>query len=144
MVNFSTTYCVIPLLAACLTLAAGCSDEAVRPPAAIAGIVTLGDEPLKSGSIQFTSPDTGESAYSNLDENGRYRVEFPAADVGALYEVTVGPAVEEDVDATAVAENPQPRTESQVPQKYRQRTTSGLSFRLASEGENTYDVALER
>lgn len=131
------------LLTGALLFAAGCASEnEVRPPAVIAGAVTLDGEPLSSGSVQFTSPRTGESAFANLDGNGQYRVEFPAADVGATYDVTVGPEVNDNEDATAMLENNQAPAESPVPAKYRDRATSGLTFTLTADGENTFDIPL--
>ncbi len=130
------------IAAACLTFLAGCKNANQRPAASISGRVTLDGAPLSAASIQFTSPKTGESAYANLDADGRYKVTFPQADLGADYEVSFGPPVDEDVDATALAENPQPRATSPIPKKYTERTTSGLKANVATAGDNTFDVQL--
>lgn len=132
------------LLAGCLLLVAGCSsDETFRPPASISGLVTLDGQPLSSGSIQFTSPATGETASANIGSDGRYKVEFPAADIGSVYDVTIGPTVTENEDATAMMEAGQEPPQSPAPAKYRDRSTSGLTFTMKAEGENNYDVKLE-
>lgn len=127
----------------CLVVIAGCGGAGARPSASISGQVRLDGAPLSAGSIHFTSPKTGETAYANLDGNGRYRVTFPEADLGAEYEVAVRAPVDEDIDATALLENPQPRTETVIPQKYTDRTTSGLRAEIARAGENEFDFELQ-
>lgn len=131
-------------LLACWVLLAGCGgDDDDRPTATIIGQVTLDGAPLSSGSIQFTSPKTGESAYANLDSEGRYRVTFPKADVGSDYDVTVGRAVDENQDPTALAEDMPKPGPNPVPRKYSDRTTSGLKATIANPGENQFDVHLK-
>jgi len=127
---------------ACVVTLAGCGGSDTRPEATITGQVLLDGSPLTAGSIRFTSTKTGESAYANLDGSGRYEVTFPEADVGSEYDVTVGAAIEEELDATAIAENPPEKVRSRIPRKYSDRTTSGLKTTIATEGENQFDVEL--
>ncbi|WP_146594569.1 carboxypeptidase-like regulatory domain-containing protein [Novipirellula galeiformis] len=128
---------------ASLALLVGCGgDGDARQAATISGQVLLDGAPLSVGSIQLTSPKTGESASANLDSDGRYSVTFPKADVGADYEVTLGPPVEDDLDATALMENPPEKVRSLIPKKYTDRTTSGLKTTLEAAGENQFNVEL--
>jgi len=121
----------------------GCGQSADdRPPVEITGTVTLDGKPLMTGVIQFTSSQTGESAYSPLDAAGNYWLEFPNADVGAEYAVTISPPIDESGDALAAAENPAARQSSPIPRKYRDRTTSGLSVTIQQPGLNTFDFQL--
>lgn len=130
-------------LAACLVGLAGCGRAERRPPVTITGQVSLDGAPLSSGSIQFTSGKTGEAAYANLSSDGRYTVTFPAADVGAEYDVTVGPPIEENVDATAIAEKPQQAKPKLIPRKYSDRTSSGLKAKIDKAGDNQFDFQLK-
>ena len=123
-------------------LSLGCAGGESRPSVELEGVVTLDGEPLPAGSIQFTSTKTGEAAYTNLDAGGHYQIEFPQADIGSEYEVTVGPPQDADLDATAIVENPPEQVADLVPMKYRDRTTSGLSVVIETEGKNTFDFAL--
>ncbi|QDS86469.1 hypothetical protein EC9_06310 [Rosistilla ulvae] len=129
-------------LLASLVLLVGCGDSDPRQPATISGQVLLDGTPLSSGNIQLTSPKTGESAAVNLDNDGRYSVTFPKADIGADYEVTIGPPQEEELDATALVENPPEKVVNLIPKKYSARTTSGLKTTLATAGENEFNVEL--
>ncbi len=130
-------FLAVLLLIPCLT--AGCGRSADRPPATISGIVSLDGEPLKSGSIQLTSMKTGEAAYTNLDEAGKYRLEFPEADVGAEYQVTIGQPVTDSPDALAA---PVSTAKNNVPAKFANRATSGLTAQLQA-GENTQNFDLK-
>ncbi len=129
-------------LAAWLIALAGCGDADVRPSASISGQILLDGVPLRDGSVQFTSPKTGETAYANLDGDGRYQVTFPRADVGAEYEVTVGVTVEEDLDPVAITRNRSKGPLTLVPRKYSDRTTSGLTATITTAGENQFDFEL--
>jgi len=133
---------IVPLFAG-LLFCLGCSggtDE--RPPIEITGTVTLDGKPLKDGSIHFTSPKTGETAYANLDGSGMYTISFPKADINSAYEVTIKPPVVEEQDAMALAEKPQKKTETKIPAKYSDRTTSGLTTKIEQEGttEANFDI----
>lgn len=132
------------LMLALAVLGAGCGGAIVRPPASFSGVVKLDDQPLKSGSIQFTSLRSGETAFANLDSAGRFRVEFPEADLGTDYQVTVGqPIPAEEVDAIDALTAPPPQIKNNVPAKYANRSTSRLSARLETQGENLVDFDLK-
>ncbi len=118
----------------------GCSGRSARPPATIEGVVTLDGEPLPQGSIHFTSPLTGESAYVNLEPGGTYSVTFPEADVGEAYEVSIQkPQIEEDDAHARVAPV---KMDVKIPPKYTDRTTSGLTYEIQDGGTQTFDVEL--
>ncbi|UUO06854.1 hypothetical protein M4951_00735 [Blastopirellula sp. J2-11] len=123
-------------------LLGGCGGEKERPSAVIQGVVTLGGQPLGQGSVHFTSPQTGESAYANIGPEGNYSVEFPFVDLGQAYQVSIGKTVVEETDAHALAVNPPPPMSVKIPPKYSERTTSGLSVTIEHEGETQYDIAL--
>lgn len=118
----------------------GCQGRSSRPPAEIQGVVRLNGEPLEQASVHFTSPRTGESAYANVEPGGTYRIPFPEVDVGELYEVAVRKPVIE-VEYATDAPKSQPKT-VKIPDKYANRRTSGLSFKIESGGTQTYDIEL--
>lgn len=142
MVRLKPTFFIHGMLAASLVLSIGCGGGTPRPAVTIVGIVTLDGEPLSGASIRFTSPESGETAYANLDDGGRYRVRFPEADIGVEYVATVGTPVEDDLDATAIAENPPERVRDLVPEKYRDRSSSGLKVMVSGGGETEFNVDL--
>jgi len=119
----------------------GCGKTSSRPSASFSGTVTLDGKPLQAGSIQFTSLESGESAYVNLDSSGHFKVEFPEADVGARYDVTVGQPIQE-VDAIDAMTAPAAKAVSKVPERYASRGTSKLSAKLDQMGENIVDFDL--
>jgi len=121
----------------------GAGSDDHRPTATLSGVVTLDGNPLPAGSIQFTSTRTGETAYANLSSDGRYLIEMPAVDVGTEYDVTIGPPIEEDLDATALEENPPEKIRQLIPRKYSARTTSGLKVTIANAGANEFDFDLQ-
>jgi len=129
------------LLVAWFVLLAGCGGSGSS--ATISGVVTLDGKPLPAGSVQFASTKSGQAAFANLEGDGRYSVVFPEADLGAEYEVTVGEPVDDDVDATAIAENPPEKTKRRIPQKYSDRTTSGLKVTIANPGETEFNIDLQ-
>lgn len=132
----------VAVLMLAVFVSAGCGGGDERPSASIQGTVMLDGEPLSVGSVQFTSTKTGESAYANLDDTGRYLVKFPEADIGTEYQVTVGKPVEENVDANELAMNPPEPVKIRIPQRYWNRATSGLTTTISSAGENTFNIDL--
>jgi len=135
---------VVLVLLTILGFSGGCTGTTdSRPSVEISGTVTLNGSALQAGSIQFTSPKTGESAYSNLDASGHYSLSFPKADVGSEYEITVGPAVSENQDALSMAEKPQQKIKSLIPKKYFDRSSSGLTAKIEQTGKNEFNFDLK-
>lgn len=116
----------------------GCGGDRQRPAAEIQGQVRLDGEPLSQGSVHFTSPRSGETAYANLDSSGRYSVRFDQVDVGEVYEVSVSTPVIDEQDAHAVVA-PQ-KMNVTIPSKYTNRTTSGLSLTIEDAGTHEFDI----
>jgi len=122
-------------------LVTGCQGRGSRPPADIQGVVLLDGKPLEQASVHFTSPRTGESAYANVESGGKYRVPFPEVDIGEVYEVAVRKPIM-DVEYATDAPMSQPKT-VKIPEKYANRRTSGLTFKIESGGPQTFDIELE-
>ncbi|QDU73093.1 hypothetical protein Pan97_00600 [Bremerella volcania] len=118
----------------------GCQGRSARPSADIQGVVRLDGKPLEQASVHFTSPRTGESAYANVEPGGTYRIPFPEVDIGELYEVAVRKPVVE-VEYATDAPTSQPKT-TKIPDRYANRRTSGLTFKIESGGSQTFDIDL--
>ena len=128
------------LVCLAVSLALGCTGEATRPSAKIEGTVLLDGQPLEVGSVHFTSPQTGETAYANLSPGGKYVVEFPEVDLGQRYQVAITKPVVELEHATDVAPA-QPKM-PKIPAKYSDRTTSGIVIEVDQGGTLTRDIEL--
>ncbi|MEW4455208.1 hypothetical protein AB1L30_21245 [Bremerella sp. JC817] len=120
----------------------GCSGKSSRPSATIEGVVRYNGQPLEQASVHFTSPLTGESAYANLENGGKYVIEFPEADVGQKYEIAVRRPYIEVEDAHSAPKIIPMKVA--IPSKYHHRTTSGLSFQLEQGGMQTFDIELSK
>lgn len=118
----------------------GCQGRSSRPPADIHGVVRLDGKPLEQASVHFTSPRTGESAYANVEPGGIYRIPFPEVDIGELYEIAVRKPIVE-VEYATDAPTSQPKT-TKIPDKYANRRSSGLTFKIESGGPQTFDIDL--
>lgn len=123
------------------SLAVGCGGGDARPGATIEGTVLLDGQPLEMGSVHFTSPQSGETTYANLDSNGKYAVEFPKVDVGQRYLISVDKPVFVAEDAYAPLP-PQPKMKRKIPPKYTSRTNSGLEVEIEKGGKLTHDIEL--
>ena len=129
-------------LATCIVVGTitGCGGERQRPSAEIEGQVRLDGEPLPQGSVHFTSAKSGETAYANLDSEGRYSVHFDQVDIGEVYAVSVSEPVIDEQDAHALEQNPPEPMTVDIPQKYTNRMTSGLSVTIDEGGTHEFDI----
>ncbi len=114
-----------------LALHAGCGGRAHTPEGKVSGKVTLDGEPIKSGVVEFFSPDLGIGAIGMIDSDGAYTLNGPLT-VGG-YAVTIQPAVPEPGQPA-----PPP---AKIPSKYATASTSGFTLQVA-EGPNTIDLPL--
>ncbi len=131
-----TVYCLLA------SLVIGCGESDPRPPVEISGVVNLDGAPLQEGSIHFTSGQTGETSYANLNEKGQYSLKFPKADLNTQYEIKIGPPVVDEQDAHALENNPPSKMKQSIPKKYLNRTTSGLKVKIEKDGKNEFDFDL--
>jgi len=97
------TICASLVAIALCTLASGCTDDAIGRTSAVKGTVSVGDQPLKGGSVTYW-PDEAKGNKSKLEaagtvtDSGSYELSTrgkPGAVVG-WYKVTVAPAVPAD------------------------------------------------
>jgi len=112
----------------------GCGSES-KPTASssVEGVVTLnGADLIEGGTVNFTSPATGNAAIAMVGPDGKFVV------VGGMvpgeYKVTVTPLA-------PTPEHPAPK-ESSVPDKYRSPVTSDLTSKITS-GKNELKFELK-
>ena len=112
----------------------GCGNEA-KPTtsSSVEGVVTLnGTELVEGGTVNFTSPSTGNAAIALVGPDGKFVV------IGGMvpgeYKVTVTPL-------TPTPEHPTPK-DSSVPGKYRSPVTSDLTSKITS-GKNDLKFELK-
>jgi len=142
--------CVLPLVAlAAAALLAGCSSEFdYGPRGTITGRLTKAGKPLLPGThVSFMEPEKGYLAYGTTDADGNYTVDsafegqMPIGTYGVMIQppTTVDP---ESLDAEAMLSGQGKVAPTTIPDKYRQFSTSGLTFPI-TEGENKIDIDLK-
>ncbi len=136
MITTRANISCVPVLLACLILAAcvlGCSQK--EKLGAVSGKVTFKGQPLTEGLVMFSNPAKGIYMTAPLDEQGQYKVVMakgaglPPGD----YQVSVNPLV---VDAPMGAGPmlPPPPACPNIPMRYRDYKTSGLTLTVMEEG----------
>ena len=133
------------IAAAAILLAAGCGGGEEAPPtASVSGKVTFQGAPVTEGFVNFAS-DAGFAASAPLQEDGAYELVTQYGDMPTgPYKVSVTPPSPPDTgmgDATAEAP-PMPDPEN-IPKKYREYGTSGLTVEVTEDGANTFDFDLQ-
>jgi hypothetical protein len=142
------------ILAACLLIASGCSDDGLPKRYPVTGTVTYNGKPLERGQVNFlpTAPE-GRPASGDI-EAGRYSLMTQTPGDGAIpgkYRVTI---VASDVDLTdAIAKQQggipsqqdvmkaQRKVKRAIPAKYEDPAKSGFE-REVKEESNTFDFSL--
>jgi hypothetical protein len=145
---------VARILAACLLIASGCSDDGLPKRYPVTGTVTYNGKPLEKGQVNFlpTAPD-GRPASGDI-QAGEYSLTTQTPGDGAMpgkYRVTI---VASDVDLNAAIAKQQGGIPSQedvikaqrkakrlIPAKYEDPAKSGLE-REVKEESNTFDFSL--
>lgn len=128
------------LLAACF-LTAGCGGRG-EPLGKVFGTVTLQDQPVAGGSIVFANAEKGVYMSAPLKQDGSYEVATARGQGLPLgtYRVSLAPPPGEPL--TKDNPKPKPRTEPEIPPRYRDAKTSKLQLEV-KEGDNQFDVRLQ-
>ncbi|MDB5339162.1 MAG: hypothetical protein JWN70_4781 [Planctomycetaceae bacterium] len=118
-------------------LLAGCS-AASAPPAGtfgnVMGKVKFKGQPVKEGQVVFQDAAGSPPATAFVGHDGMYVMTGPGGGLKpGTYAVTVTPL-------PAPAGKP-PADPADIPKKYRDKATSGLTYEL-KEGASTYDIEL--
>jgi hypothetical protein len=129
------------LLAAAMAilLASGCGPKVDKNVGTISGQVTHhGGKPLTNALITFYAPKEGTFGSSPLDADGRYKIDTPIK--AGTYHVRVTPP--QVIDPADGSPPPKPIENADIPPKYREYQTSGLTATIQL-GANEFNVELK-
>ncbi len=120
---------------------AGCGEGGDEfPTGTVSGKVTFDGKPVTEGKISFINEELGYGAGATLGSDGSYQLEEGRGIRLGDYKVAVRPPLvggsPEDPD-----DPPKPKEMPNIPEKYRQFETSGLSAAVKEGGnEFTFDL----
>lgn len=129
-------------LAVAVIAISGCgqSGPKLRP---VSGKVTFQGKPVVEGSIRFSNPRAGVDIVAKLGADGTYAVAM-ARGAGLpeeTYQIAIVPNRKSAPTGTFVA-SPEPNP-SDIPPKYRDPATSGLTMTVKPES-NVFDVDMQK
>ncbi len=134
----SQTTLVFLIVVACVL---GCRRDEVR--AVVSGKVTFRDEPVTEGVVIFSNAAKGIHLTASLDDQGCYEV-MSAEGAGlppGEYHVAVSPPIFDPPVGASPGSTKIP-TFPNIPQKYRDQKTSGLSLTVTEEAR-TFDIDMK-
>ena len=143
--QFQVIACHVPRIAfgaVLLTLlsAVGCGGGPVLlPTATVSGKVTFEGAPVTEGEVNFASSD-GYAATVPLDSSGSFSIE--SLEVGS-YTVFVTPPSPTEAPGSEPDETSEPKQYDNIPQGYRQQTTSDLVAEVKEGDGNTFTFDLK-
>lgn len=139
----------------------GCSSgerTGSEPVYPVTGVVSYGGQPVSGATVTFFSADKNRSAFGQTDDRGEYRLTTFALNDGAVegtHVVTIVKFAASEPssipDTESEAYNPPGFGEStertppkaELPDRYADQTTSGLSATVATSGANQIDFSLD-
>jgi len=120
------------LLTGCL----GGSDGPGRKYGKVSGTVSFKGQPVKEGEVNYLSSDTGGAAHATI-KDGKFDVSGDV--IIGKYAVSVTPP---GPGAPEPGKTPKPAEAADIPEKYRDFKTSGLTAEV-KEGSNPHEFKLE-
>ncbi len=129
--------CVLGLLVSLHPLGCGGSSGPVKKVGTVSGKVTFKGAPVTEGQIAFIDQATGSAGGSPLGADGSYKL--PQALTTGNYAVVIQPPPLPMPEEGKPPPKPQPY--ANIPKKYREISTSGLSISI-KEGTNPFDVEM--
>jgi hypothetical protein len=143
-------------------LIAGCGGEVrtgSEPVYPVSGVVTYQGQPVEGADVTFRNAEKNRSAFGRTDDQGRFRLTTFSANDGAVagtHSVTVvklstpaetAPAVDLESEAYVPPRMGQSTApggpKSELPQRYSDPASSGLTATVEADGANEFDFALE-
>jgi hypothetical protein len=142
--RYSCCFMPVVLLAALLGPAlSGCGSREVYGH--ISGKVTFEGKPLSEGLVFFSNNDKGIHMSGDVKPDGSYEI-ITAKGAGlplGTYQVRVRPPLEPlPMGAGASLVAPKPKNYPNIPEKYREYETSGLSLTV-KDGDNPLDIPMK-
>ena len=137
---------------ACMMSFGGCGGESYGPTGTIEGKLTMDGKPMAAGyAVSFMQMQTGFLAYGITDAEGKFNVKSwnnGNMPIGKYDVMIAPPGGESTEDAQLSAEDRFDKQQvsgklrSPIPARYRETTTSGISFEV-KEGANHCDVDIK-
>lgn len=122
-----------------LLVLAGCGGGNSRPTGMVSGQITHhGGQSLTNAQITFYSSEHGDHGEADTGPEGRYTVKEPL-EVGTYRVRVTPPPVFDPADGSPP---PKPQENPNIPAKYRDYQTSGLTFKV-EPGKNEFNVDLK-
>jgi hypothetical protein len=129
----------------------GCGGDPYGPTGTVTGKLTMAGKPLPAGhAVSFMQMEAGFLAFGMTDAEGKFEIKSwngGNMPVGK-YSVMIAPPSGGDVSNLSAEErfeNPElsaPKVKVLYPARYRETTTSGLSFDVVA-GSNNFDIDLK-
>lgn len=129
----------IMVLAVLAMVAPGCQEQ--EQLGRVYGRVTFQGEPITEGILVFSNAQQGIHMTADLAPDGTYELQN-AGGFGlplGTYQVAVNPPIPEPPVMGAPSPPPKPKSFTDIPPKFRELDTSGLSITVV-EGENRFDI----
>lgn len=126
---------MLPLLIGLLlaVVSAGCGPDG-KATVEVTGKVTFKGAPVTEGQVTFLAED-GYSATAELDSSGKFTIE--TLQVGK-YTVSVNPPALTEAPSEDPSKMGKPKQYKNIPQGYRNETTSDLTAEVTADGENNF------
>lgn len=134
----SSCSAVLVLLACC-----GCGGGDEPVPVAVSGNVSFKGQPVTQGVVFFMS-DQGFGASAEIDAQGRYviRSQYGKGIPAGTYRVSVTPPPEAANESDAAPISAAKETHPEIPPKYRDFSTSGLTVDLGDK-PMVFDIQMQ-
>ncbi len=134
------------LLSAAMLFSIGCGGGEEPNAATVSGVVTLNDQPVTSGMVNFVTGDGSDSFPATIGEDGKYTVNQSASKAGippGSYKITVAADSSGDVAPSTEDDKGAKATEGAIPSKYSSVGTSGLTAEVKA-GDNDVPLKLSK
>ncbi len=125
----------------------------------VSGAVTFQGKPVVGAQVTFMAPDAARAAFGVTDAEGKFRLSTFGTEDGAVvgnHTVTVAKPTETGSGETMSPDDPdggyaaamaqaaaRPAVKSELPAKYADPQTSGLTADVTAAGPNEFTLALE-
>ena len=125
----------------------------------VSGAVTFQGQPVVGAQVTFMAPNAARAAFGVTDAEGKFRLSTFGTEDGAVvgnHTVTVAKPTETSGGKTMSPDDPdggyaaamaqaaaRPAVKSELPAKYANPQTSGLTADVTSSGPNEFKLALE-
>ncbi len=129
-------FCVLALCGVCV-LFLGCNSQDTGGRLPVSGKVTLKGDPLKSGTIEFDSPDSRSGA-SIVD--GEYTIPAPQGLTPGKYTVRVSSIASSQATPAMPGESApiEKANQEQIPAEYNTKSTQ--TYEAGSSKDNTFNL----